>query len=413
MEHEKFGFQLDSLEPMSFDHINKLLDGLASRFGYERVMEGEHIIGLQKGGTSVSLEPGGQVELSGVPLEDIHACQRELDLHLEQVNIVGKELGLGFAGIGFEPKWPLRERPRMPKARYDVIEGYLLKIGTAKRGLDTMYQTCTVQVNLDFDSEQDMINKLRVGLAFQPIATALFANSPFSEGKPNGNLSHRSYVWTGFDAKRTGMLPFVFDDDFGFEKYAEYALDVPMLMAYRNNEWKDVTGASFKDFMAGKLEEYPGLLATKTDWMNHLGNIYPEVRLKKYLEMRGADCGPEPFLNALPALWVGLLYDEQSLQGALDIIHDWTNEDRDMLHHTVPKHGLQVPFREGLLQHVAQDVVKLAKEGLSRRGRNEGVFLAPLEEVATTGVTLAQQMLNLYKDKWDRKVDPIFEELRL
>lgn len=412
-EHEKLGFKLDTLEPMTFAQITLLLDGMASRFGYERVLEGDIVIGLQKDGASVSLEPGGQFELSGAPLEDIHACQRELDMHLEQVNIVGKELGLGFAGIGFEPKWPLSARPSVPKVRYEVIEEYLPKIGGSEVGFETMYQTCTAQVNLDFDSEQDMINKLRVGLSFQPIATALFANSPFLEGKPSGNLSYRSYSWTKFDKKRTGELPFVFDDDFGFEKYTEYALNVPMLMVYRNGNWNDVAGASFKDFMAGKLAEYPGERPTKNDWMNHLGNIYPEVRLKKYLEMRGADCGPKPFLNSLPALWVGLLYDEQSLQGALDIIRDWTNDDREMLRQKVPKHGLQVPFREGLLQHVAQDVVKLAKDGLARRGRGEGVFLAPLEEVTTTGVTLAQRMLNLYEDKWGRKVDPIFHALRL
>jgi len=301
----------------------------------------------------------------------------------------------------------------MPKARYDVLEGFLSETGQSNSGFDTMYQTCTQQVNLDYESEQDMINKLRVGLSFQPLATALFATSPFSEGKPTGNLSHRSLTWTRFDDKRTGELPFVFDDDFGFEKYAEYALNVPMLMVYRNGNWKDVTGASFKDFMVGKLEEFPGQLATKNDWMNHLGNIYPEVRLKKYLEMRGADCGPAPFLNALPALWVGLLYDDQSLKACLDIIQDWTNDERDMLRTKAPKHGLQVPFRNGLLQHVAQDVVKLAKEGLSRRGRNEDQFLAPLEEVAATGVTLAHRMLDLYENKWDRKVDPIFHELRL
>ncbi|XP_024360231.1 glutamate--cysteine ligase A, chloroplastic isoform X2 [Physcomitrium patens] len=412
-EHEKLGFQLDTLKRMTFDQISKLLDGMASRFGYERVMEGENIIGLSKDGASVSLEPGGQFELSGAPLKDVHACQRELDTHLEQVNIIGKELGLRFAGIGYEPKWPLSERPNVPKARYQVIKDYFPKIVITEVGFETMYQTCTAQVNLDFDSEQDMINKLRVGLSLQPLATALFANSPFWEGKPAGYKTYRSFLWSQFDDDRTGELPFVFDDDFGFEKYTEYALNVPMLMVHRNDNWRDVSGASFKNFMAGKLEAYPGEKPSLNDWMNHLGTMYPEVRLKKYLEMRGADCCPKDFLNALPAFWVGLLYDEQSLKNCLDIIRDWSNDDRGFLRKEVPNQGILTPFREGTLQDVAKDVLKLAKDGLARRGLQEGKFLAPLEEVATTGVTLAERMLKLYEEEWDGRVDPIFNELRL
>ncbi|KAG0564717.1 hypothetical protein M758_8G129000 [Ceratodon purpureus] len=413
VENEKFGFQLDTLKPMTLDNIHELLEGMASHFGHKRIIEDGTIAGLQKDGQSVTLEPGGQFELSGAPLEDIHAVKRELDIHLEEVNTIGKELGLGFAGMGYEPKWPIPERPYYNKAgRFDIVHDYVRDIG-APESLKVMHQTCTGQVNLDFDSEQDMINKLRVGLSFQPIATALFATSPFSEGKPTGYLSYRSITWTEFDDKRTGVLPFVFDDDFGFEKYAEYALNVPMLMIYRNQHWHYTKGASFKDFMAGKLQGFEGERPSIEDWMNHLGNLYPEVRLKKYLEMRGADCGPRPFLLALPAFWVGLLYDEQSLQGALEIIRDWTNDEREMLRNEAPRLGLQVPFRGGLLKDVAQDIVKLAKEGLIRRGLNEEGYLAPIEEVASSGVTLAERLLKLYYDKWDKKVDPIFDELRL
>lgn len=412
VENEKFGFHLDTVKPMNLSNIGELLEGMASRFGYERIMEDGTVSGLQKDGQSITLEPGGQFELSGAPLEDIHAVKRELDTHLKEVNAVGKELGLGFAGMGYEPKWPTSERPCVDKdGRFDAAVKYVKGLGDDT--FDVMYQTCTAQVNLDFDSEQDMINKFRVGLSLQPVATALFANSPFSNGKPNGYLSYRSDTWIQFDDSRTGELPFVFDNDFGFEKYVEYALNVPMMMVHRNNKWNCVSGASFKDFMAGELKGFEGERPTLEDWLNQLGNLYPEVRLKKYLEMRGADCGPEPFIIALAAFWVGLLYDEKSLKGALDIIRDWTNDDREMLRNETPKRGLQVPFKGGLVKDVAQKVVKLAKEGLVRRGYDEEGFLAPIEEVANSGITLAERMLKLYYDKWDRNVEPVFNVQRL
>ncbi|KAG0614520.1 hypothetical protein M758_6G183700 [Ceratodon purpureus] len=418
LENEKFGVQLDTLEPITMDNLHDLLDGMASRFGHKRIMEDGIVVALEKDGQSCSLEPGGQLELSGAPLKDIHAVQRELDVHLEEVNTIAKELGLGFAGTGYEPKWPLQTKILWNKSgRYDALQKQITEYhGTGKPFLRTMLSTCTVQANVDFGSEQDMINKLRVGLSFQPIVTALFASSPFSEGKPSGYLSYRSFTWTQYDDQRTGMLPFVFDKDFGFEKYVEYTLNVPMASLCRNHQWYYVKRkhASFKDFMAGKLEGFEGERASMEDWLLHINQGYPEVRLKAgYLEMRGADCGPRPFLLALPAFWVGLLYDEQSLKGAMEIIRDWTNEERQMLRMEAPRLGLQVPFRGGLLKDVAQAVVKLAKEGLVRRGRNEEVFLAPVEEVANSGVTLAERMLELYNGKWGSKVDPIFDELKL
>jgi glutamate--cysteine ligase len=368
--------------------------------------------GLKKDGHSITLEPGGQFELSGAPMKDLHAVKDELETHIKQVNAVGKELGLGFAGMGYDPKWSKEQRPAVDKdGRFEAAIEYLEDIGD--NDLEVLYQTCTAQVNLDFDTEQDMINKFRVGLSLQPVATALFANSPFTNGKPNGFLSYRSDTWLQFDDRRTGELPWVFDDDFGFEKYADYAINTPMMMVYRNNKWNSVTGQSFKDFMEGKLKGFEGEKPTMEDWMNHLGNLYPEVRLKKYLEMRGADCGPRAFIMALAAFWVGLLYDEESVKGALEITNDWTNDDREMLRREAPRKALKVPFKGGLLQDVAQKAVKLSKEGLIRRGYNEESFLAPIEEVASSGVTLAELMLKLYHEKWNKKIEPIFEELKV
>ncbi|KAG0588091.1 hypothetical protein KC19_2G215400 [Ceratodon purpureus] len=408
-EHEKFGFKVDTLEPMAYDQIKLLLEGMSKRFEWERVMEGDNIIGLTYDGQSVSLEPGGQFELSGAPLRTIHETCAEVNSHLYQVKTVAEELGLGFAGIGFQPKWSVAETPIMPKGRYEIMRNYMPKVGTY--GLDMMFRTCTVQVNLDFDSEEDMIKKFRVGLALQPIATAIFANSPFTEGKPNGYLSYRSHIWTDVDNNRSGDLPFVFEDDFGFDKYVDYALNVPMYFVYRNGKYVDCSGLSFKDFLEGKLSVLPGDRPTLNDWENHLTTIFPEVRLKRYLEMRGADGGPWRRLCALPAFWTGILYDEESLQGALDIISDWTEKERAMLRNKVPKQGLNVPFRDGLLKHVAQDVFKLAKDGLTRRGLNEEGFLKDIEETVRTGVTSAEHLLKLYHEKWGESVDPVFEHL--
>ncbi|KAG0612156.1 hypothetical protein M758_6G006600 [Ceratodon purpureus] len=408
-EHEKFGFQLDTLQPMSYEQIRLLLEGLAERFHWERVMEGDNIIGLTFEGQSVSLEPGGQFELSGAPLETLHQTCAEVNSHLYQVKSVAEEIGLGFAGIGFQPKWSVAETPIMPKGRYEIMRNYMPKVGAY--GLDMMFRTCTVQVNLDFDSEEDMVKKFRVGLALQPIATALFANSPFTEGKPNGFLSFRSHIWTDVDKNRSGDLPFVFEDGFGFEKYVDYALDVPMYFVYRNSQYVDCSGLSFRDFLNGKLPVLPGEKPTLSDWENHLTTIFPEVRLKRYLEMRGADGGPWRRLCALPAFWTGLLYDEESLQGAFDIISDWTERERAMLRLKVPKQGLNVPFRDGLLKHVAQDIFKLAKDGLSRRGFNEVGFLKGIEQTVKTGVTPAEQLLELYHKKWDGNVDRVFDQL--
>ncbi|KAJ7944917.1 Glutamate--cysteine ligase, chloroplastic [Quillaja saponaria] len=408
-EHEKFGFELGSLCPMKYEQIAELLHGISERFDWDKIMEGNNIIGLKQGNQSISLEPGGQFELSGAPLETLHQTCAEVNSHLYQVKAVAEEMNIGFLGIGFQPKWRIKDIPMMPKGRYEIMRNYMPKVGSL--GLDMMFRTCTVQVNLDFSSEADMIRKFRAGLALQPIATALFANSPFTEGKPNGYLSMRSQIWTDTDKDRTGMLPFVFDDSFGFERYVDYALDVPMYFVYRKKKYIDCTGMTFRDFMAGELPCIPGELPTLNDWENHLTTIFPEVRLKRYLEMRGADGGPWRRLCALPAFWVGVLYDEVSLQSILDMTADWTQEEREMLRNKVPVSGLKTPFRDGLLRHVAEDVLKLAKDGLERRGFKESGFLNEVAEVVKTGVTPAEKLLELYHGKWEQSVDPVFEEL--
>ncbi|XP_058732006.1 glutamate--cysteine ligase, chloroplastic-like isoform X1 [Vicia villosa] len=408
-EHEKFGFELGSLRPLKYEQIAELLNGIAERFNWEKLMEGGNIIGLKQGKQSISLEPGGQFELSGAPLETLHQTCAEINSHLDQVRAVTKEMGIGFLGIGFQPKSERKDIPLMPKERYEIMNNYMPKVGSL--GHDQMFRTCTVQVNLDFSSEADMIRKFRAGLALQPIATALFANSPFTEGKPNGFVSMRSHIWTDTDPDRTGMLPFVFEDSFGFEQYVDYALDVPMYFAYRKKRYIDCTRNTFRDFMAGKLHSIPGELPTLNDWENHLTTIFPEVRLKRYLEMRGADGGPRERLYALPAFWVGLLYDEVSLQRVSDLIADWTLEERQMLRNKVPVTGLKTPFRDGLLKRVAEVVLELAKDGLERRGFNESRYLDPLAEVVRTGVTPAERLLESYHRKWEQSIDHVFEEL--
>ncbi|KVH95379.1 hypothetical protein Ccrd_002519 [Cynara cardunculus var. scolymus] len=385
-EHEKFGFELKTLHPMKYEQIADLLNAISERFDWEKIMEGDNIIGLKQGKQSISLEPGGQFELSGAPLETLHQTCAEVNSHLYQVKAVAEEMGIGFIGIGFQPKWERKDIPIMPKGRYEIMRNYMPKVGSL--GLDMMFRTCTVQVNLDFSSEADMIRKFRAGLALQPIATALFANSPFTEGKPNGYLSMRR-----------------------FEQYVEYALDVPMYFVYRKHKYIDCAGLSFRDFLAGRLPPLPGVYPTLNDWENHLTTIFPEVRLKRYLEMRGADGGPWRRLCALPAFWVGILYDDVSLQNVLDMTADWTQEERQMLRNKVPVSGLKTPFRDGLLKHVAEEVVKFAKDGLERRGYKETGFLNEVADVVRTGLTPAEKLLDLYHGKWGQNVDPVFEEL--
>lgn len=416
-EHEKFVFHRENLKPLAYDEpngIRKILEGLMT-FGWQPVMEGEHIIALkQDDKSSVSLEPAGQLELSGAPLETIHQTCKEVGTHLQQVKKLASEMNIGFLGLGYNPKWPQETMPWMPKGRYKIMQKYMPKKG--KFGLHMMQNTCTVQVNLDFCSEQKMIQMFKISLALQPIATALFANSPFRDGKPTGFLSYRSHMWTDTDNDRCGMLPFVFEDGFGFERYVDYMLDVPMYFVYRDGQYLDASGQSFRDFMDGKLPALPGERPTMKDWEDHLSTAFPEVRLKKFLEMRGADGGPWNRLCALPAFWVGLLYDETSRDAAAELVKNWTFEEMKIMRDEVPKTALNTPFRKGTVGNLALDVLEIAHEGLTRRARLDGLgldethFLKPLFQIAQAGYTPAEDLLRAYEGRWHGSVDPVFKE---
>jgi glutamate--cysteine ligase len=416
-EHEKFGFLTDNLRPPAFEGergIRVLLERLAERYGWDIAREGEHPVALSRDKASITLEPAGQLELSGAPLESIHQTCREVNGHLEEVRSIADDLGIGFLGMGFQPKWRRDEMPWMPKGRYKIMREYMPKVGSL--GLDMMTRTCTVQVNLDFSSEADMVRKFRTSLALQPIATALFADSPFTEGRPNGYLSYRSHVWTDTDPHRTGMLDFVFEDSFGYERYVDYILDVPMYFSYQDGKYIDLSGQDFKRFMAGELPALPGTRATMKDWADHLTTAFPEVRLKQYLEMRGADGGPWNRLCALPALWVGLLYDDDALAAAWDLVKDFSRAERHALRDGVPRHALKLPFRSYSVRELASETLKIAAHGLKRRqqlnrnGADESIFLDPLIEIVEANQTPAERKLELFHGAWQGSVDPAFRE---
>ncbi|MEX0852275.1 MAG: glutamate--cysteine ligase [Bauldia sp.] len=416
-EHEKFGFYLDDHSPVPYEGprgIRRMLEAMAGLLGWQPIENDGRIIGLTDplGLAAITLEPGGQFELSGAPLATIHQTCREVNAHLAQVRECAAPLGIGFIGTGFSPKWTMAETPHMPKSRYAIMRRYMPTVGN--HGLDMMYRTCTIQANLDFSDEADMVRKMRVGLALQPIVTALFANSPFTEGRPNGYRSFRSAVWLDTDRDRTGMLPFAFDNGFGFERYVDWALDVPMYFVKRGDTYHDVAGSSFRDLLAGQLDRLPGERATLSDWDNHLTTLFPEVRLKRFLEMRGADGGTGRLICAVPALWVGLLYDSAALDGAWEIVKDWTAAEREELRRAVPLTALQTPMRNRTVRDVARDVLALADDGLRRRahendeGLDETIFLSSLDEIVATGTTPADRLLAEYSGAWGGDIDRIF-----
>jgi glutamate--cysteine ligase len=418
-EHEKFPFLTDTLGPVPYDgprSIRALLEGLQDRFGWSGVYENGNIIALSdpRGLGSISLEPGGQFELSGAPLSSIHQTCEEVNDHLNQVREIGDRLGIGFLGLGASPVWTRTQTPVMPKGRYRIMSAYMDKVG--KLGRDMMFRTCTVQVNLDYASESDMVRKLRTSLALQPVATALFANSPFLEGRPNGFQSFRSHVWLDTDPDRSGMLPFVFEEGMGYERYTDYALDVPMYFVYRDGIYHDVAGQSFRDFLDGRLPGLPGWRPTIKDWADHLTTIFPEVRLKKYLEMRGADSGPWRRLCALPALWVGLLYHQASLDAAWDLVKNWTADERQSLRESVPRHALNASIRGRKVRDIARDILKISRAGLEARaltgckGRSEAGFIEILDDIVESGRTPADDLLSLYNGAWKGDITRVFRD---
>lgn len=418
-EHEKFTFYRDGFRPVPYEGengIGALLGKLQAETGWTPYYDGDNVIGLDHpaGGGAISLEPGGQFELSGAPLETIHQTCTEANEHLKLLHKFTEQMGIDFLGIGTIPTWTLDDIPAMPKSRYGIMKPYMEKVGTL--GTSMMFRSATVQVNLDFASEADMVKKLRVSLALQPIATALFANSPFLDGKPNGMLSFRSHIWLNTDAARTGMLPFAFEEGMGFERYVDYALDVPMYFVIRNGEYINCAGESFRAFLDGKLPQLPGEKPTEKDWADHLSTLFPEVRMKQYLEMRGADGAPWQGICALPAFWVGLLYDQTALDAAWDLVKDWTEEERQTLRESVPTTALKTPFRNGSVFDIAKQAVAISRAGLKARNRlnwegaDEAVFLKPLDYTLEVGETPAERLLDLYRGAWNGDISRVFSD---
>ena len=414
-EHEKFVYRTAGHAAPSYDEPGGIRDLLMAltEFGWEPVLEGGKVIAMSGPDGAVSLEPAGQLELSGAPLESLHGTCAETGRHLAQVKQIGDRFGLAYLGLGLWPDKTRAELPIMPKGRYEIMLRHMPRVGTM--GLDMMLRTCTVQTNLDYASEADMVQKFRVSLALQPLATALFANSPFLEGKPNGFLSYRSHIWSDTDAARTGMLPFVFEQGFGYERYVDYMLDVPMYFVFRDGKYIDAAGQSFRDFLDGKLPALPGEKPRKSDWVDHLSTAFPEVRLKSFLEMRGADGGPWNRICALPAFWVGLLYDQGALDAAWDLVKDWDMEGREVLRASVPKLGLDAPLPGGgTLRDIAGRVLDIARSGLAARGKlnaagdNETGYLLPLDEIVASGKTPAEQLLDLYHGEWAGDLSKIY-----
>lgn len=419
-EHEKFPFFVEGNRPVPYEgkrSIRALLEGMQGMLGWEPIMDEGKIIGLLEptGAGAISLEPGGQFELSGAPLQTIHQTCREVNAHLAQVKEIAAPLGIGFLGLGGSPKWSLDETPQMPKSRYRIMTDYMPKVG--RHGLDMMYRTCTIQVNLDFASESDMRRKMQVSMKLQSIATALFATSPFTEDKPNGFMSWRSEIWRDTDNQRSGVLPFVFNENFGFADYAAWALDVPMYFIVRDGHYHNCTNITFRQFMdgalKGKIDDYR---ANMGDWVNHLSTLFPEVRLKRFLEMRGADGGPWRRICALPAFWVGLLYDEEALEEAFDMTKDWGYEEVRDMRNLVPTKGLKTPFRNTTILKLASQALEISRKGLSNRhklnaeGDDETPFLDPLFEVVMLGKCDSERLLSKYHSVWGGSVDPVFLE---
>jgi glutamate--cysteine ligase len=408
-EHEKFGWLTDSRLPLPYAglrSISALFDALIAQHGWSAVREGENIIGLTRGMANISLEPGGQFELSGAPLASLHDTRAELENHLAEVNGIAGPLGIRFMSVGAAPEWTHDQMPVMPKGRYRLMTDYMGRVGT--HGTQMMYRTCTVQVNLDYASEADMVKKLRVALALQPVATALFASSPFFDGKPNGHMSWRSRIWRGLDDSRTGMLPFAFQDGMGFQRYIDWVLDVPMYFVYRNGKYINALGQSFRAFLKGELPALPGEKPTLSDWADHMTTVFPEARVKRYIEMRGADAGDLPHLVALPAFWVGLMYDQTALDAAWDLVKGFDTATRQGLRVAASVSALAGEAEDVKLIDLARAAVGLSHAGLAARGLGEEIHLAPLMQSLATGQVQANRLLALYNGDWQQSLEPIY-----
>lgn len=419
-EHEKFVFNLSNNRPVKYDGEKGIKDLLTSleEFGWKTIKEGNNIIALSRsgalGGGSITLEPAGQFELSGAMLETVHETIKEIIDHKSQISLVGKKLDLGFLSLGFAPNWKREEMPVMPKERYQVMKRYMPTKGN--HGLDMMFRSCTSQVNLDYSSEEDMIKKFRISLLAQPIVTALFANSPFKDGKLNNYKSYRSEVWKDTDPDRTGILPFVFKDNMGYESYVNYALEVPMYFIYRDGNYIDLAGSSFKDFIEGKLDKVSNYSATIEDWELHLTTIFPEVRLKTYLEMRGADAGGIAQICSLSAFWTGLLYNNDSLNKAGELFNDIDVAELAKVRNLVPKEGLNCAVGKYNVYNLASELIELSLQGLKSRnkldieGNDETKYLNPIIRIMKDKENSADKLIRKYNSEWNKDIMKIYEE---
>ncbi|EEW25186.1 glutamate--cysteine ligase [Rhodobacter ferrooxidans] len=413
-EHEKFGYLTATHAPLPYEgaaSVRALLEGLRDRFGWTPVLEQEHIIGLTRNGANVSLEPGGQFELSGAPLMSVHETAAEFDSHMAEVAALAGPMGVKFMGIGAAPEWRHEAMPVMPKGRYRLMTDYMGRVGS--HGTEMMYRTCTVQVNLDYSSEADMVKKLRVSLALQPVATALFASSPFFDGRLNGHKSWRSRIWRGLDDSRTGMLPFAFEDGMGFQAYVDWVLDVPMYFVYRDGKYINALGQSFRDFLKGRLPALPGELPTLSDWADHMTTVFPEARVKKYIEMRGADAGDRGHMVALPAFWVGLMYDQSALDAAWDLVKGLDAETREGLRVAASVSALQGEAGGVKLMALARAAVELSHAGMVARGLGEEALLAPLQDSLASGGVQADRLLALYHGQWGGDLGRVYQAVSL
>ena len=420
-EHEKFAYTFSKKKkryiPLSYfgeNGINAFLIELC-KFGWLPVYENGNIIELKKEAQSITLEPGGQIELSGAPLKDLHSTCKETNEHLKLVKEVGKKLDILLVGLGARPNEFLKDVPLMPKARYDIMRNYMPSKGS--RGLEMMHSTCTVQANLDFESEQDMKKKTSLAVKLQPIVTTLFANSPFYEGTFNGFQSLRKHIWTDTDPDRCGILKIALEDDFNFSSYVDFALSVPMYFVIREKKYIDCSGKSFLDFLNGKLDILPGEKPTFEDWENHISTIFTEVRLKKFIEVRGADAGNWRRTCALPAFWVGLLYGESSINSAEKICCDWTVEEIEKLSLDVAKKGLDAEIKKEKVLNIANELLKIARgslverEVLDSQGNNESGYLNVLEEIILRKSSPAKELMEKFSNKYNSNFEELMKDI--
>ena len=411
-EHEKFGFNRSNLKPITYEDILKIFNGLSERYLWKKKIENNYLVALEKDGSSITLEPGGQIELSGSPKDSLFETCKEVNEHQKELDDICKNLEIDFMGMGVLPKWKLKDIPLMPKDRYKIMKSYMPKVGS--NGVDMMQRTATIQANFDYSSEEDMIKKFRVGLSLQPAIIGLYANSPFVDGKLTNFLSYRSYIWTKTDNQRCGILPFVFDEGFSFEMYVDYLLNVPMYFIIRGDKYLKITNYNFNDFLAGKIKNIGKVKPTYKDWVNHISTVFPEVRLKSYIELRGVDGGPWSRVCALPAFWTGILYDETVLNDVWEKIKKWNFKDVKNFYSNVRKLGLKALTPDGSpLSKFLSDLLKLSSKGLENRkiflnGKNESIFLEPLDRILESGLSPAETWKNLFLSEWKENIDNIY-----